>query len=138
MLIIVGEANASGLFGKIFPETEFVHTQKNAQINAPNSVVIVKSGIPEVLSAFGVIVGENAELNVPRGVQLIVCGNSPKNTVSITSRTADKITLALNRAVRTKNGVCEPLELPVDHINGFSEFDYMSAFAAELLQGESF
>lgn len=133
MLIIIGETNAAGLFGKIFPETELIHTWNSIEINAPNAVVIAKNGAPEVTNALGVIVGENAEHSVKRGVQLIVCGNSPKNTVCITSRTADKITLALNRALKTKNGVCEPLEIPLSFLDGFNEFDYMAAFAAAVL-----
>lgn len=133
MLIIIGETNTTGLFGKIFPETEFVRASENAQINAKNAVVIAKNGNARVLSALGVIVGENAECNFSRGVQLIACGNSSKNTISITSRTSDKITLALNRAIRTKTGICEPLELPVELDNGFSEFDYMAGFAASLM-----
>ncbi|MCH5204568.1 MAG: hypothetical protein J1F03_07450 [Oscillospiraceae bacterium] len=139
MLIVIGDTNAPSLFGKIFPETELVRARGDVEISAPDAVVIAKTKAFEVLNAFGVIVGENAEVNTPRGVQLIVCGNSPKNTVSMTSRTSDKITLALNRAVKTQNGICEPLELPVDLLGGFSEFDYMSAFAgAILLHGKPF
>ena len=133
MLIIIGETKAAELYGKLFTETELVRTKNVDEINAPNAVVIAKNGAPEVTNALGVIVGENADRVLKRGVQLIVCGNSPKNTVCITSRTSDKITLALNRAVKTKYGVCEPLELPLSLLDGFSEFDYMAAFAAALL-----
>lgn len=133
MLIIVGETKAGELFGRIFPETDFVLAKGSAKINAQGSAVIVKGEGAEILNALGVVVEENAECSFPRGVQLIVCGNSPKNTVSITSRTGDKITLALNRSLKTKSGVCEPLELPVPFEKRFSEFDYMSAFAAWIL-----
>lgn len=135
MLIITGDTNAGGLFGRAFPAVELICARGNVEVNAKNSVVIAKNSRPAVVSALGVITEENAELDIPRGIQLIDCGNSQKNTVSITSRTADKITLALNRAVKTENGMCEPLELPIPFFDGFSEFDYMSAFAAALLQG---
>lgn len=134
MLIIVGDIRAGELFGKVFPKTDYVHVKGSAKINAQDCAVIVKEKGAEVLNARGVVVEENAQCMFPRGVQLIACGNSPKNTVSITSRTGDKITLALNRSLKTKSGICEPLELPVPFEQGFTEFDYMSAFASWILE----
>ncbi len=133
MLITIGETNAAELYGRIFSDVEYIKLRSGAEINSPSSAVIIKSGKAAIKNASGVITEENAVFEFPRGVQLIVCGNGSKNTVSITSRTSDRITLALNRAIKTKSGICEPLELPVEMLNGFSEFDYMAAFAAMLI-----
>ena len=141
MVIIVGEnaeklrCKAEKLFGGIFPEREIVVTENRAVINAPSAVVIVeKNASAEIKAAFGIIVDEDGCFrDFPRGVQLITCGINPKNTVSFTSLSNDKITLSLNRSIRTKNGIAQPLELPEDLVDGLSEFDYMAAFAASLL-----
>ena len=141
MVIIVGKdaeksrCKAEKLFGQIFPEQDFVVAQKRAVINAPSAVVIVESSATaDIKAALGIIADEDGCFgNFPRGVQLITCGVNPKNTVSFTSLSADKITLSLNRAIRAKNGIAEPLELPADVVDGLNEFDYMSAFAASLL-----
>lgn len=135
MLVIVGEIKAQQLFGDIFPQADYICTRRGARINVKNAVVIAKDGDVEIENAAAVIVGDNASCNFPRGVQIIVCGNGAKDAISITSRTSDKITLALNRAIRTQSGICEPLETPVELRCGFSEFDYMSAFAASLIEG---
>ena len=128
-------SKAGKLFGRIFPEEEFVVAQKRAVINSPSAVVIVeKNASAEIKSALGIIADEDGCFGeFPRGVQLITCGVNPKNTVSFTSRSNDKITLSLNRSIRTKNGIVQPLELPADYLDGLSEFDYMAAFAASLL-----
>ena len=141
MVIIVGEnaeksrCKADKLFGGIFPEREIVVTENRAVINAPSAVVIVeKNASAEIKAAFGIIADEDGCFrDFPRGVQLITCGINPKNTVSFTSLSNDKITLSLNRSIRTKNGIAQPLELPEDLVDGLSEFDYMAAFAASLL-----
>ena len=141
MVIIVGEnveksrCKAEKLFGGIFPEREIVVTENRAVINAPSAVVIVeKNASAEIKAALGIIADEDGCFrDFPRGVQLITCGINPKNTVSFTSLSNDKITLSLNRSIRTKNGIAQPLELPEDLVDGLSEFDYMAAFAASLL-----
>lgn len=141
MVIIVGEnseksrCKAEKLFGGIFPEREIVVTEKCAVINAPSGVVILeKNAAVEIKAALGIIADEDGCFGeFPRGVQLITCGINPKNTVSFTSRSNDKITLSLNRSIRTKNGIAQPLELPADLVDGLTEFDYMAAFAASLL-----
>lgn len=108
-----------------------------ALIDCPEAVVILGAGArAEIRAALGVIAnGDEPADDLPRGVQLITCGVSPKNTVSITSRTPEKITLSLNRSVRAKTGVVEPLELPVEFEsdNPLSEYEMMAGFAAELL-----
>lgn len=141
MVIIVGNNaekscfKAEKLFGQIFPEQEIIAAQNHAVINAPSAAVIVeKNASAEIKAALGIIVDEDGCFGeYPRGVQLITCGVNPKNTVSFTSRSNDKITLSLNRAIHTKNGIAQPLELPADYLDELTEFDYMSAFAASLL-----
>ena len=133
MVIVVGKRAFCDCFEELFPE-EFVAAENRAVINAPQSVVIVQNGAEaDVRAALAVVVDDGSLGKFPRGIQLITCGISSKNTISVTSRADDKITLSLNRAVRGKSGLIEPLEQPVERIDGFSEYDYMAAFAAELL-----
>lgn len=71
--------------------------------------------VPRVVRAAGVMInGDSASVPSERvsGVQLITCGRGVKNTVSVTSDDGETLTLALNRAVETLSGVCEPMELP--------------------------
>ena len=137
MVCIVGECNSDRHLEGI----KLIKTEKNAHIDCDEAAVIVgKDGTVNVRCALGVIVdGERFSGSLPRGVQLITCGVSPKNTVCVTSRTDEKITLSLNRTIRTqKGGLCEPLEQPVNIVNIISaddEFDIMAAFAARLLLG---
>lgn len=88
---------------------------------------------PVVGEIAGVIASEEYRGSVPQGAQLITCGISHKNAVSVTSRTDERLILSLNRSLRTKNGVVEPLELPVSA--GGDEYELMAAFAARLLLG---
>lgn len=138
LVCIVGEC---GFDKNQLSGVPFVKVEGGADIDCENAAVIVGRGVsPNVRSALGVIVdGESFSGRIPRGIQLITCGFSPKNTVSVTSRTDDKITLSLNRAIRTANGtVCEPLEQPValekPHTD---EYDIMAAFAAKLMLSEN-
>ena len=131
MICIVGESRAEELLG----EYEIVKVY-SAEINSSSAAVIVGENAKiKIRSALGVIVSDEFSGSVPRGIQLITCGISPKNTVSITSRTDEKITLSLNRSIRTSSGICEPLEFPVSVPEILSEYDIMSAFAARLLVG---
>lgn len=84
-----------------------------------------------IRSAFGVIISEDNEISLPCGIQLITCGLSHKNAVSVTSRTDERIILSLNRSLRTECGTAEPLELPV--CSGTDEYELMAAFAARLM-----
>lgn len=81
--------------------------------------------------ALGVIVAEDCGLSVPCGVQLISCGLSHKNAVSVTSRTDERIILSLNRSLRTEYGIAEPLEMPASA--SVCEYELMAAFAARLM-----
>ena len=133
MVCIVGECNSDRHLEGI----KIIKADQNAFIDCDEATVIVgRRGDVNIRSALGVIVdGERFSGELPRGVQLITCGISPKNTVCVTSRTDDKITLSLNRTVRTRKGVCEPLEQPVDAVRTDDEYDIMAAFAAKLLLG---
>ncbi|MCM1164758.1 MAG: hypothetical protein NC401_01965, partial [Ruminococcus sp.] len=122
---------------KFLGERPVVKAGEFAEVNCENAAVIAGRGAAlEIKAALGVIVdGESFRQRIPRGIQLITCGISPKNTVSITSRTVGRLTLSLNRGIRTAAGVCEPLEQPVDVPEDADEFDVMAAFAAGLLTG---
>lgn len=115
-----------------------VKVRGSVVVDDENAVVILgKNAKCGVISAQSVIVnGDEPPCELPRNVQLISCGVSPKNTVSITSRTPEKLTLSLNRTIRTESGFCEPLEQPVDVLEGVSEYDIMAAFAARLFVRE--
>lgn len=130
LTVIVGECGAE--LG-----CPVVRTRGEAAVDCPFAAVIVGKGASvEVSSALGVIAdGGSFRQKLPRGIQLITCGVSPKNTVSVTSRTADRLTLALNRSVRTAAGICEPLEQPVAAAEGEDEYDIMAAFAARIILG---
>ena len=131
LLLIVGESHADEFLG----ELPTVKAGSSARVNCEYAAVIAgKNAGLEISSALGVIVDETFTEKIPRGIQLITCGISPKNTVSITSRTAEKLTLSLNRSIRTLSGkLCEPLELPVGVPENADEYDVMAAFAAKLL-----
>ena len=131
LVVIVGESRAE----EFLNEFSIIKTNDHAKVKCENAVVIIgKNGRADVISALGVIVdGDEPAADLPRFVQVIACGVSAKNTVSVTSRTSDKITLSLNRSVQTADGVCEPLELPVDDNGNISEYDLMAAFAAKIL-----
>ena len=131
IVVIVGESRAD----EFLEGFSIVKSKEYAKINCNDAVVIIgKKAHADVVSALGVIVdGDEPAAELPRFVQLIACGVSPKNTVSVTSRTTDKITLSLNRTVRTTDGVCEPLELPTEDNKSVSEYDLMAAFAAKIL-----
>lgn len=131
LVVIVGESRAE----ELLKEFSIVKAKDHVRVNCKNAAVIMgKNAHADVVSALAVIVdGDEPAANIPRFVQVIACGVSPKNTVSVTSRTSDKITLSLNRSVQTASGVCEPLELPTDDNKGVSEYDLMAAFAAKIL-----
>lgn len=132
LLILIGECNDACILNDV----SVIRANSAELIDCPDAAVILGAGarVDIIRAALGVIAnGDEPSENLPRGVQLITCGVSPKNTVSITSRTPEKITLSLNRSIRTKNGVIEPLELPVPSENALSEYEMMSRFAAGLL-----
>ena len=138
ILVIIVKKNTSrrgaeGLFGGVFPKRGYICAENFAVINDPRAVVIVENGADaEIKAALCVIADGDGFCAFPDGIRLVTCGVNPKNTVSFTSRSENSITLSLNRAIHTENGVIEPLEYPAKLLRGYSEFDYMAAFAASL------
>lgn len=131
LLILIGELGEMCVSG-----VSVIKASSAELIDCPDAVVVLGAGAQyqKIQAVLGVIVnGDELSENLPRGVQLITCGVSPKNTVSITSRTPEKITLSLNRSIRTKSGVIEPLEQPIPLESGLSEYEMMARFAAGLL-----
>lgn len=129
-----------GLFGEIFPACGLISADGAVTVDAADCVVILCKSSPKIKiqNALGVIFnGDTPPENLPDGVQLISVGIGAKNTVSISSRAADSITLSLNRTIHTENGICEPLELPVPADENADIYGYMSAFAASLMMGGS-
>ena len=131
IVVIVGESHADELLN----EFSIVKANEFAKISCMDAVVIIgKNARADISSALGVIVdGDEPATDIPRFVQVIACGVSSKNTVSVTSRTTEKITLSLNRSVQTVDGVCEPLEQPIPDNGNVSEYDLMAAFAVKIL-----
>ena len=126
--------------GETLPEGfQGVQASRAELIDCAKCAVIVCDGaeVPRVVRAAGVMInGDSAAVPSERvsGVQLITCGRGVKNTVSVTSDDGETLTLALNRAVETLSGVCEPMELPVRR--GRSDFMCMAEFAAAILLDE--
>ncbi len=130
IVCVVGNGSA----GELLCDLPVIETGSFAEISCPDAVIIAgQDSRIRVNSALAVIVDENYGGELPQGVQLVTCGISPKNTVSVTSRTEDKLTLALNRSLKTLGGVAEPMEIPVPVKKGFAEYDLMAEFAARLL-----
>lgn len=139
-VIAVGQVDISGLLsGEVFPRCEVVRTQHITEMSAQQSVVVAGEGaqLPEGFSALAVIVDADSDIDLSklRGNAVITCGISGRNTVSVTSKTSDSITLSLNRAIHTLGGLCEPMELPMPLYEGYSDFDHMAAFAATVIFG---
>lgn len=127
--------------GETLPEGfQGVQASRAELIDCAKCAVIVcdDAEVPRVVRAAGVMInGDSAAVPSERvsGVQLITCGRGVKNTVSVTSDDGETLTLALNRAVETLSGVCEPMELPVQR-RGRSDFMCMAEFAAAILLDE--
>ena len=139
-VIAVGQVDISGLLsGEVFPRCEVVRTQHIIEMSAQQSVVVAGEGaqLPEGFSALAVIVDADSDIDLSklRGNAVITCGISGRNTVSVTSKTSDSITLSLNRAIHTLGGLCEPMELPMPLYEGYSDFEHMAAFAATVIFG---
>ena len=132
-VVIIGESSAD----KLLEKYSIIKADNYATIDCENAAVILgKNAHAKIKRALGVIVDNDTTDIYPQFVQLITCGISSKNTVSVTSRNTDKITVSLNRSVRTANGICEPLEFPISALD-YSEYDLMAAFAAEILLGKT-
>jgi len=134
VILIVGEEIATG-------NSQTVCAGQVSQVNCGDCAVIVCEGaeMPLVSHAAGVMINGDSVYDVHTervsGVQIITCGRGAKNTVSVTSDNGEILTLALNRAVETLCGICEPMELPVER-RGRSDYLCMAEFAARILLGE--
>lgn len=139
-LVVIVKKNTSrrgaeGLFGGVFPKRGYICAENFAVINEPRAVIIVENGADaEIQAALCVIADGDGFCTFPDGIPLVTCGINQKNTVSFTSHSESGITLSLNRAIHTENGIIEPLEYPAKLLRGYSEFDYMAAFAASLFR----
>ena len=138
VVLFIGSCGISSMpFGIPTAAAERVHS-----VDCPECVVVLGAGaeLPVVSRAAGILINGDScgELPVERlsGIQLITCGRCGKNTVSLTSDSGDTVTAALNRAVLTLHGVCEPLEYPMKRPESATEFGCMAAFAAAVLLGE--
>lgn len=136
-VLIVGQMSAE-LFGSVFPKCGTVTADLVKEVDAECAVILCdKCGEVNIRNALGVIFnGDSPPPLLPDGIQLISCGICAKNTVSLSSRAADSITLSLNRSIQTENGICEPLELPVKADESANVYEYMAAFAAAVLLGK--
>ncbi len=139
-VVALGNVNVVGLLsGGIFPACAVVRAGRVSAVAGADFFVAAGNGarLPHKLSALAVAVDCDSGVSTAGlcGNSIITCGLGGKNTVSVTSKTTDYITLSLNRALHTVSGLCEPLELPVPLYGGFSDFDYMAAFAASVMFG---
>ena len=138
--LITGNSGAAALFGDVFPECGTAAADNIRNITAPECAVIFGEDCrraPRQTRALAAVISSDSSFDTSGlvGVQVITCGASGKNTVSVTSRTADSMTLSLNRSIQTLRGICEPLELPVPAPADADAYDYMAAFAASLALG---
>lgn len=140
-VVALGNVNIAELLsGGIFPACAVVRAGRVSAVTGAQCFIAAGSGarLPDKLSALAVAVDFDSGVTAAGlcGNSIITCGLGGKNTVSVTSKTTEQITLSLNRALRTLSGLCEPLELPVPLYGGFSDFDYMAAFAASVVFGQ--
>lgn len=141
--VAVGQVHLSVILnGVVFPQCDVVSVQKLCKMSSKDSILVVgrNASIPaESVSAFAVVLNSDNDINAEqwRGMSVITCGISGRNTVSVTSKTPEKITLSLNRSIHTLRGLCEPMELPVIRVDGIEDYDYMAAFAVSILLGNT-
>ena len=142
--IVIGNSRCTDLFGDIFPHCGFVHADYMRCVDSAEQPVIFGEDINSGWScknALAAVVNADSDsferiADKLCGIRMVSCGVSPRNAISVTSRTTTALTLSLNRSIKTVCGICEPLELPVELRSGFSEYDIMAAFAACLLLGK--
>ncbi|MBQ8171157.1 MAG: hypothetical protein IJZ95_04110 [Oscillospiraceae bacterium] len=136
MIITTGKVNLTGLLAEL-GICPMMAADNITQLYADRSVLVLGRGakLPEKLSVFAVVADADEGINTEglKGSAVVTCGMGSRNTVSVSSRTAERITLALNRSIPTLNGACDPMELPVSLREGISDYEYMAAFAALLL-----
>ncbi len=139
-VIISGESGAAEYFGGDgFAAVEVIAACGIGLLMASGSVLIIGKGgmLPEDISVFAAIIDADSGISAEglKGTAVISCGMSGRNTVSMTSRTNEYMTLSLNRSIMTLAGICEPFEYPVRLQPDTSDYDCMAAFAAAILLG---
>lgn len=141
-VVIIGSGCAQLFNGEILPRYNTVCAASASSIDLSDGIVVFGeecTDFPSELNAFAVIISD-CSLDCARalcgcGVPVITCGMSLKSTISASSRTAEQLTLSLNRTIPTLNGHCEPLEFPLKPMQGVSLYDHMAAFAAAVISG---
>ncbi len=139
-VIIVGKSGTEQYFKEgVFRCDSLVHAQRLQRLCTPEAVLIVGEGaaLPKNMSVFAATVDADGSFNAEalKGTAVFTCGISGRNTISVTSRTTERITLSLNRSVMTLRGLCEPFELPLPYLPESTDYDAMSAFAAAVALG---
>ena len=139
-IVVAGKVFVSSLLdGSTLPRCGVIQAETLTELDADDTVLIVGEGamLPERISVMAAVVNADSGFDSSKlsGTAVITCGMGSRNTVSVTSRTAEYITVSLNRSVHTLRGLCEPLELPLPVRIGVDEYSYMAAFAASLLLG---
>ncbi len=139
-VIIAGRSGAARLFEEgVFRCDSLIAAGGLRLLRSPESVLIVgeDAELPRFLEVFAATADADGSFDAKplRGTAVLTCGISGRNTISVTSRTSDSITLSLNRSVMTLRGICEPFEFPLTYPHGASDYDIMSAFAAAVALG---
>lgn len=132
MILVIGNLKLPG-------NVPCIYAGEVHEVDCPGCVVVLSenAAVPLIKRAAGVVVNGDCCGAIPTGrlggVQLVTCGRCVKNTVSVTSDSGDRMTLALSRAVTTLHGVCEPMELPLERSPGVTEYGCMAAFSAAVI-----
>lgn len=141
MVIAVGDVDIAVLCGcGLLDGCAVMRCRELCEVHAENAVLVLGRDAAlrcDISDVFAAVVC--SELCHPverlRGVPILTCGMGARNTISVTSRTADSMTLALNRRVATLRGCCEPMELPLSLCAPSDDYDHMAAFAAAVVLG---
>ncbi|MGN0687214.1 MAG: hypothetical protein ACI4KA_03810 [Oscillospiraceae bacterium] len=128
------------LDGTILPGCNIICAEKLSEISADDVPLVIGENavLPDRLSVLAAVVNCDVyfDLSALKGTAVICCGHSCKNTVSVTSKTSEFITLSLNRSIHTLKGLCDPLEMPLPLLQTVTDdYDYMAAFAASIILG---
>lgn len=137
---VIGRAGIHLVLGVLLPHCGIISTEILSFASDDNCILVLGENADITAdrnSVFAAVVNSDAGFPAEKlkGIPVITCGMGGHNTVSVTSRTAEKITVSLNRTISSMSGVCEPQELPMPLVSGAEEYDYMAAFAAALLLG---
>lgn len=141
MVIAVGDVDIGVLRGcGLLDGCAVVRCSKLCEVYAENAVLVLGRDAElrcDISDVFAAVVCSELCHPVERlkGVPILTCGMGARNTISVTSRTSDRMTLALNRRIATVRGCCEPMELPLSLCASSDDYDHMAAFAAAVVLG---